>query len=185
MNQVIETLLKRRSIRAYLPQQIAGEDLHLILEAGKFAPSAMNAQTWHFTVVQNESVLQKISEANRKVILESGNERMMERAKQPNFSSFHNAPCVIIISGLETRFSPTDCAIAGQNMVIAAESLGIGSCWVASFSIAFDTPARDELLQALSIPEGYKPLFALTFGYPQGEPPMAAPRKENCVNFVI
>jgi len=185
MNQVIETLLNRRSIRAYQQKQIPGEELHFILEAGKYAPSAMNAQSWHFTVVQNVSVLQMISEANRKVILESGNERMMERAKQPNFSSFHNAPCVIILSGQETRFSPTDCAIAGQNMVIAAESLGIGSCWVASFSMAFDTPARDELLKALSIPEGYKPYFALTLGYAQGETPTAAPRKENCVNFVI
>ena len=99
MNETIKNILERRSIRAYKDEQIKDEDLETILECGKFAPSANNLQPWHFTVIQNQDLLNWIVEQNKILMLNSNNERYISWAKQPNFHLFHHAPTVILISG--------------------------------------------------------------------------------------
>lgn len=70
MNEVLKTLKGRRSIRAYLPDQIPNEDLQAILEAGIYAPTAHNDQPWHFTVIQNKEKLQYISDKSKELMAE-------------------------------------------------------------------------------------------------------------------
>jgi nitroreductase len=185
MNETIKSILERRSTRAYEPKQIDEVDLRLILDAGKFAPSANNRQPWHFTVIQNKQLIERIVEKCRQLILASGNEAMAERAKNPDFHSFHRAPTVIVVSGDESnRFANGDCANTMQNMALAAHSLGLGSCYVASFLIAFGGPNGESLARELGIPEGYKPFFSLAVGYRAAADGMPAPRKEGCVNYI-
>lgn len=85
MNEIIKNILNRRSVRKYKKEQIKIEELQAILEAGKYAPSAMNQQSWHFTVVQNKEVLRKIDEATKTAFIKSGNKNFEDRAKTEGF----------------------------------------------------------------------------------------------------
>jgi nitroreductase len=185
MNETIKAILNRRSIRKYKNVQISDEDLHLILQAGIFAPSAMNQQSWHFTVVQNKEVQQKINDTCKTAFAKSGNKNFEERAKAENFSIFYNAPTFIIVSGDQKAIAPqNDGSLALGNMFNAAESLGIGSCWVHAMSFLFSAEEGQALKKELGIPEGYIPIGSGAFGYKDTEQPFPAPRKEGTVNII-
>jgi len=185
MNETIKTLLSRRSIRAYKQEQIKDEDLQTILNAGKFAPSAMNQQSWHFTAVQNKETLQKINQTLKNILLKSGNKRFEEMAKLENFNVFYNAPTLIIVSGDEKAIAPQcDCALAMGNIFLAASSIGIASCWIHAITQLSSTEEGNSLMSELGIPQGNKIFAAGAFGYSAVEAPAAAPRKENSVTIL-
>jgi nitroreductase len=185
MNQVLETIKSRRSIRQFKPNQLKEADLAAILEAGCYAPSAMNGQSWHFTVVRNQELLDRMSVQVRELIKDIDSPRIKERLKDPNWQAFYRAPAMVVVSGQrEAKFHQTDCAAATQNMLLAAASLGIGSCWIGIVAQLFESPQGTQFAQELMIPEGYQPLYAVALGYPDGEPPQAAPRKEDAVRYI-
>ena len=185
MNETIQNILKRRSVRSYQPQPVEPEKLQLILECGLYAPSAINKQPWHFTVITDRTVLDKISAENKCIMLASDNPKARERAAQPDFDSFHHAPAAIIVSGEDgNTFAPADCANATENMAIAAQSLGLASCYLAGFRHCFAGSNGSALKAELSIPQGFTPLYALALGYPAGEIPEPAPRREGTVTWI-
>ncbi len=185
MNETIKNILGRRSVRSYAATPVKDEDLALIVECGLYAATGMGLQPWHFTVITDRKVLDMISAENKQVLLNSPNERMRRAAEEPGFDSFRGAPVAIIVSGeKKAGMAVADCANAVENMAIAAHSLGLGSCYLASFKVAMGTPDGAHLLQDLKIPEGYEPLFALSIGYadqPLGE---RAPRREGTVTYI-
>lgn len=184
MNETMKTILDRRSIRAYTPDQIKEEELETILTAGKYAPSAINEQCWHFTVVQNKELLNKINTACKNMLAKSGNKVFEERLKDENFSIFYNAPTFIIISGEQKAVAPQiDCALALQNMFLAAHSIGIASCWVHAVANLFNTEEGKVLRDELKLPEGYTPYCSGAFGY-KAMVANAALRKENTVTIL-
>ncbi|HHY75907.1 MAG TPA: nitroreductase family protein [Firmicutes bacterium] len=184
MNETLEVIKRRRSIRKYKPEQIPDADLQAIMEAAIWAPSAINQQRWHFTVIQNKDLLNEITELAREV-MKSGPEFFAKRAQDPNFSPFFHAPTVIVISGdAGARFIQLDCALAAQNILIAAESLGIGSCIMTSPEFFFSTEKGQALLKRLGVPEGYKHICTVTLGYMEGERPEPKPRRENTVTYL-
>jgi nitroreductase len=185
MNETINTILTRRSIRSYESTPVEREKIDLILQCGQFAPSGMNRQPWHFTVVTDRKLLDRISHENRKVLLGSSDEGMRTRAMDPNFDSFRGAPMAIIVSGESTgRNSMADCANAMENMALAATALGLGSCYLASFKIAMELPEGAFLLEELKLPQGYIPMFALSLGYGNEVLGERAARKENAITFI-
>jgi nitroreductase len=185
MNETIQNILKRRSVRSYQARQVEPEKLQLILECGRYAPSAVNKQPWHFTIITDRAVLDRISAENRRIMLDSDNPRARERAAQPDFDSFHHAPAAIIVSGEdENTFAPADCANAMENMAIAAQSLALASCYLAGFRRCFAGPNGAALKAELRIPQGFTPLYALALGYPAGEPPEPAPRREGTITWI-
>lgn len=185
MNETLKTILNRRSIRKYEEKQIKDEELQAILEAGRFAPSAMNQQSWHITVIQNKEMLRKINEACKDALSKSGIKNFEERAKTENFQIFYNAPTFIIVTGDEKAIAPqNDGSLALGNMFLAAESLGIGSCWIHAMNFLFSTEEGKSLKKELGIPEGYTPVGSGAFGYKDGTSPSPAPRKENIVNII-
>lgn len=183
MNETIKTLLNRRSIRAYKQEQIKDEELNTILESGQYAPTAINEQRWHFTVVQNKELLNKINAACIAAIQAMGGP-MAERTKVENFSVFYNAPTFILASADEKAVAPQiDCSLALQNMFLAAEAQGIGSCWIHAVTNLSKSEAGKQLMKELQIPEGYNIYSAGAFGYKAMEG-SAAPRKENMVTIL-
>jgi len=185
MSETIKTLLSRRSIRTYKPEQIKEEELQTILQAGQYAPSARNEQSWHFTVVQNPEVLEKISAIGKAAFEKSGNEFLRERAKAENFSLFYHAPTYIIVSGENSAIAPeADGALALGNLFLAAEALGIGSVWIHAVNFLKDTEEGKVLFKELCIPEGYTPIGSGAFGYNAGEKPEAAPRREGTITYI-
>ncbi len=183
MNDCIKNLLERRSIRAYRPELPKDEDLELIVKCGMYAATGMGRQPWFFTIVKDRAYLDDISAANRAVHLAGDDQRMREMAAQPDYDNFRGAPCAIIVSGEDSEPGLVDCANATENMALAAHALGLGSCYIQSFSFALDRPEYQYLVAKLQLPEGYKPYFALSVGYAD-EDPQPAPRKENCVNRI-
>lgn len=185
MNETMRTILNRRSIRAYKQEQIKDEELNAIMQAGIYAPSAINEQPWRITAVQNREILHRINEACRAIILKSGNKIFAERAKSPEFSIFYNAPTLIIVSGDEKAIAPlADCALALENMFLAAASMEIGSCWINAITQLSGDEEGRALIKELEIPEGHKIYCAGSFGYKAADSPEAAPRKENLVNII-
>lgn len=185
MNETIHTILTRRSSRAYETKAVEEEKLRTILECGQFAPSANNLQPWHFTLITDRNLLDKISEENRNVLLNMDDELTRQRASNPGFDSFHGAPAAIIISGEESaKYAMGDCANATENMFLAAHALGLGGCYLASFKIAMEKPEGAPLLEACKIPAGFKPMFALSIGYPAGALGERASRREGTITII-
>lgn len=185
MNEILKNILGRRSIRQFKQTQIGDQELEAIIEAGKYAPSAMNQQSWHFTVVQNKEMLNKINRATKAAFLKSGNKMFEERAKGENFSPFYNAPTFIIVSGDEKAIAPNhDGSLAIGNMFLAAKSLGIGSCWIHAMNFVLNTDEGKLLKKELGIPEGYMPVGSAAIGYSAVPYPSPAPRKDGIVNII-
>lgn len=184
MNVIIQSLLTRRSVRQFEPEPVKEEDLMQIVEVGMYAASSRGSQPWHFTVVEDLNILNQISNANRNLMMSTQDERLRGVAESPNFSNFYNAPVAIIVSAQEGKYSQADCANATENMCLAAHALGLGSCYIASFKLVFDSALGEEFSELLKLPKGFKPNFAVAVGYVAGESPKPAERKSDMVTFI-
>lgn len=177
-NQVIETIMSRRSVRKYLPQPVNRDTMQVILDCGINAPNGQNKQSWAIRVVDNPEFINGLTEVYKKA-----NPKV---AEDPNFRNmFRNAPTVVFIANdTSYDFSQVDCGLLGENMVLSAWSMGIGSCCLGS-PIRFmkTNPEAAEYLKRLNIPEGYDLLYCIAFGYPD-ESPAAKPRDASKVMFV-
>jgi len=185
MNEIIKTILGRRSVRNYSEKQIKSEELDLIIKAGLYAPSARNEQSWHLTVIQDKEVIDKLNKASKDVMLRFDDEHLKKFGSDENFHLFYNAPTVIVVSGEKTSIaSRIDCSAAIQNMLIAAESFNIGTCWIGLVTPLFQSERAEEFENLFDIPKGYELYFAVAVGYKAGEDIQAPPRRENTVNFI-
>lgn len=185
MNETIKNILGRRSVRSYEPKPVESAKIQLIVKCGLYAPSAMNRQPWHFTVITSRKMLERISAANRQVLLKSSDPAGRERANDPGFDSFRGAPMAIIVSGQEeAKYAAADCANAIENMAVAAFSLGLDSCYLGSFKLALEDPEGVDLVRDLHIPAGYKPFYALSLGYGNEELGDRAPRRDGVVTYI-
>ena len=187
MNETIKTILSRRSIRAYQPRQIDEHELQQILLAGQYAPTAMGEQPWHFTVLQNPDLLNKVEMLCKASFLNSDNATLREMANREGFQVFYNAPTLIIISGDHKAIAPLhDCVLAMENMLLAASSLGIGSCWVHSPMMVYGSPEGAASFNGIGLefPDGYVPYAAAVFGYSSQPSPESGTRKPDTVKIV-
>jgi nitroreductase len=185
-NETLEIILNRRSARKFRDEQIGSDSLETIIQAGLFAPSAMNQQSWHFTVIQNKEILDEINTRSKKYSQSSGIPYLVEKTAPDAFHVFYHAPTVIVVSGSKESYSPlVDCAAAIQNMLIAAESLGISTCWIGIPRHFFNSEEGKEYIKKLEIPEGYEANYCVALGYRVANNPAAAPgRKDNSVNYI-
>ena len=176
-NQVVETIMTRRSVRQYKPQAVEREKMQTIVEFGIKAPKAMNKQPWEVRVVDNADYINGVRELYKKA--------NPKAAEDPAFKNmFRNAPTVVFIGhDTESESSPFDCGLLAENMMISAWSMGIGSCCLGSPARFMKTPEAAEYLQKLGFSEGYELLYCIGFGYPD-EAPAAKPREAAKVKFV-
>ncbi len=183
MNAVLQAIKSRRSVRAYDTQkQLSDTDVELILEAGRYAPTAHNEQPWYFTVVQDNALLEQINADNSALLANADNEWLRGLAADRGYRYTYSAPTVIFVSAKDGAMSPeTDCSAAVQNMMLAAESLGIGSVWV---GLLWPYLRSDGAAAALHLPDGYTPRHAVAFGYASGPKLPAPARKTDIVNYI-
>ncbi len=177
-NQVIETIMARRSVRKYLPQPVNRDTMQVILDCGINAPNGQNKQSWAIRVVDNPEFINGLTEVYKKA--------NPKAAEDPNFRNmFRNAPTVVFIANdTAYDFSQVDCGLLGENMILSAWSMGIGSCCLGGPIRFMKTdPGVAEYLKRLNIPEGYDLLYCIAFGYPD-ESPAAKPRDASKVMFV-
>lgn len=185
VNETIKIIKQRRSIRSYKNEQISEEELRAVLEAGLYAPNAGD-QAWHFTVVQNKELLNRLNLAAKEAAKQMGIPGLRELGDDEKFNCLYGAPTLIIVSGNEQAPMPldADCAAATQNLLLAAESIGLGTCWIFFVLLAFRSPRGSELRKELKIPDGYKPYYSAVFGYKNAETIKAPDRKPNLITYI-
>jgi nitroreductase len=185
MNETLEVIRKRRSIRAFNPEQIKDEELKEIIDAAIYAPSATNKQPWHFTVIQNKDIIDDLNKSFKELAKDAESDYVRRVGINENFHVFYNAPTVILVSGDENNhYAAVDCAAAMENMLLAAEAQGIGSCWIGFIAYLLNHEEGKEYLKKLGIPEGYRQLHAVALGYKKINRSIAPARKENTVNYI-
>lgn len=185
MNETIRTIKNRRSIRKFKSEQIDEKVLQVIIEAGLYAPSGHNQQPWNFAVVQNKEIIEELNVESKKIIKAFPDDKVQKMMNNEKFNIFYNAPTVIIISGKDNAMTPReDCGAATQNMLLAAESLNIGGCWIGFVTFLFRSQKGEEYKKKLNIPEGYSPYYAIALGYKDSNPRNALARKENTVQYI-
>jgi nitroreductase len=193
LNEILQNILTRRSIRTYKREQILDTELETIIEAAKYAPSGSNSQSWHFTVVQNEEKLKQLNigvrEAFKEMIVDDTTYRAKiagkKAAESNNYNFYYHAPTLIIVSNdREYSNAMADSSLSLQNIFLAAHSLHIGSCWINQLAWFGDEPAIQEVLTTFGIPGNYKIYGAAALGYISGNQPKAAPRKEGTVSII-
>lgn len=193
MNEILQNILTRRSIRTYQPRQISDAELNVIIEAAKYAPSGSNSQTRNFTAVQNQEKLEQLNtlvrEAFRNLPVDDKTYRSKIKGKKAaqndNYNFYYHAPTLIIISD-DRKYANAmaDCSAALENILLAAHSLQIGSCWINQLTWFGDEPAIREVLTAFGVPENDKVCGAAALGYIAGNRPKAAPRREGTVHII-
>ena len=161
MNDVIKTILARRSVRAFKDKQVPKEDLDTILECACHAPSAMNAQNWHFTAIRDVAVIERLNGWIVAEIKESGNPYLQvilcQKGRTGKCSETplrHRG-----LSGKTRQAGRCQCLRGNVNMLLAAHSLGIGSCWIGTVGILGTCKRADEYASELKYPEGIRALL--------------------------
>ena len=162
---ILKIIRARRSVRDYLPNEVPDDLVREMIRAGCHAPSAMNKQPWRFVVMK------KLAEKAREMWMErdlsASNPEITKLANmvsRSGFNIFYNAPLLIMVFSHPSAFSPQiDCALAAENMMIAARALGIGSCWIGLGSPLGQVAS---IMEDLGVPEECKLMACLIFGYP-------------------
>lgn len=169
MNESIKNMIERRSVRGYKPDMIPKEDLDLILEAGTYAATGMGMQSPVIVAVTDKATRDQLSKMNADVM-------------GTDTDPFYGAPVVLVVLADKNR--PThiyDGSLVMGNLMNAAASLGIGSCWIHRAKEEFDGPEGKELLKELGIEGDYEGICHCVLGYVNGEYPETKARKENRV----
>ena len=168
MNHTLQTLQERRSVRRYRPEQIRPEELDAILTAGTWAPSAMGRQPSVMVVVQDKETIAYLSKLNAEI---QGN---------PGTDPFYGAPTVVIVLSEGANFLQDGSLVMG-NLMNAAWSLGVASCWINRALELFDRPEGKALLRKWGLPETLRGVGNCILGYAQGEIPAPKPRKDGYI----
>lgn len=168
MNDTLHHILNRRSCRAFTEQQISDQDLEAILEAGAYAPSGMNAQSPIMIAIQDAEVIAQLSQINKQTWRKKGAD------------PFFGAPTVVaVLANPELCHTyQLDAMCTVSNMMIAAESLGLGSCCISRGKETFESAYAQHLLQKLGIDSAYVGVEHVLLGYKAKATQLTPPRRE-------
>jgi len=163
----------RRSVREYAAQPVDQQIIRSLIDAAVQAPSAVNQQPWTFTVVRDQTMLAHISESAKRHMLATmpsrHAERFRSRLTDPNFHVFYHAPVLIIISAKEDApWIVEDCALATENLMLAAYAGGLGTCWIGFAQSFLNTPHGKK---ALDLPAAWVSVAPIIVGYPKSDTP--------------
>ena len=176
-NQVIETIMARRSIRKYKPGTVDRETMKRILECGINAPNGQNKQSWEIRVVDNPATMDEIKNIMAAAYPDEDAKRLT--------GCFRGAPVMVFIArDLSYDFSAYDCGLLAENMMLSATSLGVGSiCLGSPVRFINDNEACAPVLEKLGFSKGYELALCVGFGYAD-EAPDAKPRDWGKVKFL-
>lgn len=169
MTEVIEAIKTRRSVKSYKPDAIPTELLDAILEAGTYAPTGRNMQSPIIIAVTDKTTRDRLSRLNAKVMGMDGD-------------PFYGAPAVLVVLADRSRSTYLyDGSLVMENLMIAAHSLGLGSCWIHRAKEVFDSTEGKELLSSLGIKGDYEGIGNCIVGYTDTPPAEQKPRKPDYI----
>jgi nitroreductase len=168
-------------------KQISDDELNAILEAGIYAPNGSgNIEDFiHFAIIQNNEILDKINIMAKESAVQTQIQNLVELGNIKEYNCMYNAPTLIIISYNKEWIQPeTDCAAATQNMLLAAESIGLGGCWLYFPLLAFNSKDGSKLLEELNIPIEFKPIQSIIVGYKHDKDVIIPQRTIKNINII-
>lgn len=181
---MLKAIYQRRAVRAYSDEPVTRENVELLLGAAIHAPSAVNSQPWAFVVIQEREALTRYAEDGRMLLLNepptvevAGSglpdiDRLRQMASGSDFELFHGAPTLIVIYATSTD-GVADCFLAAENLMLAAWTIGLGTCPIGLARPLFN---RTEVKMELNIPLDWFAALPIAVGWPAGETP-ASPRR--------
>ena len=181
-----EVIMGRRSVRSYTRAPVDQASIARLIDAATHAPSAMNEQPWSFTVVRDQKVLDRISGQAKVHLLESlmadpNGDRLRTQLLAPEFQIFYHAPVLIVICATKPgSWVVEDCALAAENLMLAAYAAGLGSCWIGLAQSYLQTAQGKS---ALGVPEPWVPAAPIIVGHP-ATPVPPVPRNPPEVRWV-
>jgi nitroreductase len=183
---VFEAIRRRRAVRDFKPDAVPPAVVRQLVSAGCWAPSAMNEQPWHYTVVTDGGLMNEISRQAKNAMLRNldGVPRpahFHDLLNDPHYNIFYNAPMLMVISApADRQWCIEDCAMAAENMMLAATELGLGSCWIGFAQNWLNTSAG---LHVLALPHTQRVVAPIILGYPKVQPPSVA-RRSSVMNWI-
>ena len=180
-----DAIFGRRSVREYLPQPVDDKLLDQLINAAVYAPNAINQQPCTFSVVRDQNVLSRVSQAAKEHMLATmpagfHTDHFRSRLTDPNYQIFYNAPVLVLISASgQGPWIVEDCALAAQNLMLCAYGLGLGTCWI-GFAQNFLNTSEGKYL--LDLPAEWAPVAPIIVGHPKTIPidvPRRTPRVHN------
>jgi nitroreductase len=185
-NPVLDNIYSRRSVRNFtdeiVPEDIIGE----ILRAGSYAPSGCNCQPWRFVIISNSAMVKRLGKKVGQLLVKYEKPPSTtpacgvwaDLAQNPEMDFFYGAPLLVLIfQSRDGRTPVRDCSLAAENMMLAAGSLGLGSCWAgAGHILSLDR----EFLEEIKAPADHKLVAPLIFGY-SAEKNLEAPARKDDV----
>lgn len=182
---VIEAIHERRSVRDFSSDAIDKTAIRQIIDAAIQAPSAINEQPWRFTVVQEQVTLDRISSRAKAHLLSapSGSlpARLHDVLRNPDFQIFYHAPALVVISArADGPWMVEDCALAAENLMLAACAAGLGTCWIGFAQSWLQTPDGKK---ALNLPAESVPVAPIIVGRPRSAAPVV-PRKKPQIDWI-
>lgn len=173
MNETIKNLIERRSVRKFKDEQIKDEELEIILKAGTYAPTGRGAQSPIMVVVQDKDTIKKLSKMNAAVM------------GKDDIDPLYGAPTVVVVlTARDAHTGVEDASLVLGNLMNAAYSIGVNSCWIHRAKEVFDSDEGKALLKEWGVEGDYLGVGHCLLGYADGELPKARKRKENYVYYV-
>ena len=181
MNETIKNIITRRSVKKYQDKAVPTELVEEIVKAGTFAPSGMNKQAAIIIAVTNKEMRDRLSRINLDIVMGRG-----MKTSSGHSDPFYGAPVVLVVlAKKEIGTRVYDGSLVMENMMIAANSLGLGSCWIHRAKETFETEEGKQILHDLGITEEYEGIGNCIVGYAAEDAlkPQAA-RKDDYVVWV-
>lgn len=171
-NEVLKAIRERRSIRRFKPEQVTDEELKTILEAGTWAPTGHGSQDPWIVAVQNEALRKRLTQLNA---------QMMGVSSDP----YYGAPTLVLVfASKDNENNYRDGSLVLGNMMLAAHSIGLASCWINREDKMFETAEGKQIMKKLNLPDGLMGVGALSLGYAASQPHTVKPRKEEYYRIV-
>jgi nitroreductase len=178
--EFIDVLRNRRAVRDFKSDPVAPPILRRLVDAAVLAPSAMNDQPWRFSVITDQTMLERMSDAAKRHLLSCLHvlpkpEHFRDMFSDPQINLFHRAPVLIIISADSSNnpWVSEDCALAAENLMLAAAELRLGTCWVGFAQAWLNAPEGRAMV---GIPLSHHVVAPIVVGIPKATPP-AVPRR--------
>lgn len=169
MNSTIRDIVSRRSVKKYLSTEVKTELVEAVAQAGTYAPTGMNRQSPLIIAVTNQALRNRLSAINAAIL-------------GVDSDPFYGAPVVLAV--LAKKSVPTriyDGSLVMANLMLAAHSLGLGSCWIHRAKETFELDEGREMLRALGVTDEYEGVGFCIIGYPDDQPKPQSPRKDDYV----
>jgi nitroreductase len=183
---LIEAIYSRRAVRAFAQASVDRATIRKLIDAAIQAPSAVNTQPWFFTVIQDPALLARMSRESKEMVLRdpprglpAGHFR--ELLSDPKFDIFYGAPTLILVSSVvDDHWAVVNCALAAQNLMLAARSQGLGTCWI---GFAEGWLRTESGRRALDLPQSHVPVAPIIVGRPISFPD-PVPRKDPIIHWI-